>query len=102
MSDFVFEEIDECEIVGKVRGSGKQKLPEWEPILSWGRGDVSQLLIRRGYCQPNEQDFEEMTKQKEEAMRKQNVIIDEMIALRGIRIKNIKAVRNQKEVRIKL
>ena len=102
MSDFVFEEIDECEIVGRVRGSGKQKLPKWEPILSWNRPALpDSYWLWNGY-RLTERDYKIMAETKRESLRKQNEKVDEQIELLGIRTRNVRAVRNQKEVRIKL
>ena len=104
MSDFDFEIIDECDVIVSRRASGKKKLSKWTPLLSWERETTvgDEFYNRRDYGQPTEQDFEEISEQRNESLRKQNQIIDELIVVRGIRIKNIKAVRNQKEVRIKL
>ena len=102
MSDFVFEEIDECEIVGRVRGSGKQKLPKWEPILSWNRPALpDSYWLWNGY-RLTERDYKIMAETKRESLRKQNEKVDKQIELLGIRTRNVRAVRNQKEVRIKL
>ena len=102
MSDLVFEEIDECEIVGRVRGSGKQKLPKWEPILSWNRPALpDSYWLWNGY-RLTERDYKIMAETKRESLRKQNEEVDKQIELLGIRSKNVRAVRNQKEVRIKL
>lgn len=102
MSDLFFEEIDESEVVGRSRG--KSKLPKWTPLLSWDRkvtvGD--EFFDRRGYGQPDEEDFEEIEKAKEESLRKQNEAIDSWLVVMGIRKANVLKVRNQKEVRIKL
>ena len=102
MSDLVFEEIDECEIVGRVRGSGKQKLPKWEPILSWNRPALpDSYWLWNGY-RLTERDYKVMAETKRESLRKQNEEVDKQIELLGIRSKNVRAVRNQKEVRIRL
>ena len=102
MSDLVFEEIDECEIVGRVRGSGKQKLPKWEPILSWNRPALpDSYWLWNGY-RLTERDYKVMAETKRESLRKQNEEVDKQIELLGIRSKNVRVVRNQKEVRIKL
>jgi hypothetical protein len=101
MSDAMFEEIDESEVVGRVRG--KKKLPKWEPILSWDKPALTDEFWNvRGYGQPTEQDFEEMAEEKEESLRIQHARIDAQLKLLGVRIATVNAVRNQKEVRIKL
>jgi len=101
MSDAMFEEIDESEVVGRVRG--KKKLPKWEPILSWNKpAPTDEFWNVRGYGQPTEQDFEEMAEEKEESLRIQHARIDAQLKLLGVRIATVNAVRNQKEVRIKL
>ena len=102
MSDFVFEEIDECEIVGRVRGSGKKKLPKWEPILSWNRPNLPESFWRNSGYRLYEFDYKRMAEAKRESLRKQNEEVDKQIELLGIRSRNVRAVRNQKEVRIKL
>lgn len=100
MSDFLFEEIDESEIVGSVRG--KKKLPKWEPILSWNRPNLPESFWRHSGYRLDEHDYKKMAEAKRESLRKQNEQVDKQIELLGIRSRNVRAVRNQKEVRIKL
>lgn len=97
---FTFELVPEDEVITTSR---KKKLPEWEPILSWNRPALSdKFWSRMGYGQPTERDFKIIEEAKRESLRKQNEEIDKELELLGVRIENIKAVRNQKEVRIKL
>ena len=102
MSDFDFEIIDECDVIVSRRASGKKKLPKWEPILSWNRPTLpDSYWLWNGY-RLTERDYKIMAETKCESLRKQNEEVDKQIELLGIRSKNVRAVRNQKEVRIKL
>ena len=51
---------------------------------------------------PTEEEFEEMSKIKAEALIRQNEYIDRELEIWGIRSRHVLEVRNQKEVRIKL
>jgi hypothetical protein len=101
MSELFFEEIDESEVIG--RGRGSKKLPEWIPVLTWGSPDLTdRFWEERGYGDLTEDDVEFVTKVKAEALANQHRMIDKDLELMGIRIKNVKAVRNCKEVVIRL
>lgn len=102
-SDLMFEVIDESEVVTSRRRNTQPKLEEWVPILSWNRPQVlDSFWESRGYGQPTEEEFEEMSKIKAEALIRQNEYIDRELEIWGIRSRHVLEVRNQKEVRIKL
>jgi hypothetical protein len=101
MSDMMFEEIDESEVVGRV--PGKRKLPKWEPMLSWDRVQLSdKAMARRGYSDLTEEDVEFLEEHKASVLANQHRMIDKELELMGIRIQNVKEVRNCKEVVIRL
>lgn len=101
--EMFFEIIDESEVVTSRRRNVKPKLEEWVPILSWSRPQVPDFFWEwRGYGQPTKEDFEEMERQREESLAKQNEYVDREIEIWGIRSRHVLEVRNQKEVRFKL
>jgi len=101
--EMFFEIIDESEVVTSRRRNAQPKLEEWVPILSWSRPQVPDFFWEwRGYGQPTKEDFEEMERQREESLAKQNEYVDREIEILGIRSRHVLEVRNQKEVRIKL
>jgi len=103
MSDFDFEIIDECDVIVSRRISNKQKLVKWTPLLSWDSTyDISGILESRGYTDLTKDDVEFVRKHKADGMANQNRVVDKEIELLGIRSRNVRAVRNQKEVRIRL
>jgi len=103
MSDFDFEIIDECDVIVSRRISNKQKLVKWTPLLSWDSTyDISGILESRGYTDLTKDDVEFVKKHKADGLANQNRMIDKELKLMGIRIKNVKAVRNCKEVVIRL
>lgn len=87
----------------KTRSKRNKKLKKWTPVLSWEKPDLTDAFWNaRGYGQPTEEDFEFIKEQREASLAAQNEDIDRQLEALGVRIQNINAVRNQKEVRIRL
>jgi len=97
---FTFELVPEDEVITTSR---KKALPKWTPLLSWDSTyDISGILECRGYTDLTKDDVEFVRKHKADDIANQHRAVDKEIELLGIRSKNVLAVRNQKEVRIKL
>jgi len=87
----------------KTRSKRNKKLKKWTPVLNWEKPALpDSYWDKNGYGQPTEEDFEFVKEQREASLDAQNKDIDRQLELLGVRIQNINAVRNQKEVRIKL
>jgi len=97
---FTFENVPEDEVIVSSR---KKELPKWTPLLSWDSTyDISGILESRGYTDLTKDDVEFVKKHKADGIANQHRVVDKEIELLGIRSRNVRAVRNQKEVRIKL
>lgn len=100
MSDFVFEEIDETEVVGRVRGG--KKLPKWTPVLSWICPPMDDSFYEsRGYM-ANKSDIEEVEAIKKARLQETNDHVNKVIKILNDRKVFVQNIRETKEVRIKL